>query len=128
MIFYTCMPGTLMFELNVNVKECRVPLLVIFSIVTCDRIYWRYNVLYIAERCFESGGRIWDHVSCFPAVTDRGIIDKTFIRRACGKAANHWTLEHEKRQTLEHNKTAVQKPAFCGNCNHCFAPGSFHNC
>ena len=28
---------------------------------TC-RIFWRYNILYVSERCFESGGRIWDHI------------------------------------------------------------------
>lgn len=43
------------------------------------RIYWRYNVLYIAERCFESGGRIWDHVSCFPADGCQATVDKEFI-------------------------------------------------
>ncbi len=26
------------------------------------RIFWRYNILYVSERCFESGGRIWDHI------------------------------------------------------------------
>ena len=94
MIFYTCMPGTLMFELNVNVKECRVPLLVIFSIVTCDRIYWRYNVLYIAERCFESGGRIWDHVSCFPAVADRVLLTKHSLEVRVAKqlVIGHWSM------------------------------------
>ena len=25
-------------------------------------IFWRYNILYVSERCFESGGRIWDHI------------------------------------------------------------------
>ena len=25
-------------------------------------VYWRYNVLYISERGYESGGRIWDAV------------------------------------------------------------------
>ena len=25
-------------------------------------VYWRYSVLYISERCYESGGRIWDSV------------------------------------------------------------------
>jgi len=23
-------------------------------------IHWRYNILYISERCYESGGRCWD--------------------------------------------------------------------
>ncbi len=26
------------------------------------RAFWRYNILYVSERCFESGGRIWDHI------------------------------------------------------------------
>jgi hypothetical protein len=26
------------------------------------RIFWRYNMMYISERCYESGGTIWDHV------------------------------------------------------------------
>ncbi len=25
-------------------------------------IFWRYNILYVSERCFESGGRVWDQV------------------------------------------------------------------
>lgn len=25
-------------------------------------IMWRYNILYVSERCFESGGQIWDTV------------------------------------------------------------------
>lgn len=25
-------------------------------------MFWRYNILYVSERCFESGGRIWDHI------------------------------------------------------------------
>lgn len=25
-------------------------------------VFWRYEVLYVNERCYESGGRIWDSV------------------------------------------------------------------
>lgn len=25
-------------------------------------IMWRYNILYVSERCFESGGQIWDTI------------------------------------------------------------------
>ena len=25
-------------------------------------IFWRYNILYVSERCFESGGRMWDNI------------------------------------------------------------------
>ena len=24
--------------------------------------FWRYNVLYVSERCFESGGLFWDQI------------------------------------------------------------------
>ncbi|KAK9836955.1 hypothetical protein WJX81_002590 [Elliptochloris bilobata] len=37
-----------------------LPLALIYFIL--QLIYWRYTVLYVAERCYESGGRIWDHV------------------------------------------------------------------
>ena len=30
--------------------------------------YWRYHVLYISERVFESGGRIWDNVFVYICV------------------------------------------------------------
>ena len=23
---------------------------------------WRYTILYVTERCYESGGRVWDQV------------------------------------------------------------------
>ena len=23
-------------------------------------VHWRYNILYVSERCYESGGRAWD--------------------------------------------------------------------
>ena len=26
------------------------------------RVFWRYNVLYVSERCFESGGLFWDQI------------------------------------------------------------------
>ena len=25
-------------------------------------VFWRYNILYVSERCFESGGRMWDQI------------------------------------------------------------------
>lgn len=26
------------------------------------RIFWRYNMMYISERCYEAGGTIWDKI------------------------------------------------------------------
>ena len=26
------------------------------------QIMWRYTMLYVTERCYESGGRVWDQV------------------------------------------------------------------
>ncbi|CAL5219786.1 g1691 [Coccomyxa viridis] len=37
-----------------------LPFALTYFIVTW--IFWRYNILYVSERCFESGGRIWDHI------------------------------------------------------------------
>ena len=28
----------------------------------CAQVLWRYTVLYMTERCYESGGRVWDQV------------------------------------------------------------------
>ncbi len=28
----------------------------------CLQIMWRYTMLYVTERCYESGGRVWDQV------------------------------------------------------------------
>ena len=30
--------------------------------------YWRYHILYISERAFESGGRVWDNVFVYVCV------------------------------------------------------------
>ena len=30
--------------------------------VGCAQVLWRYTVLYMTERCYESGGRVWDQV------------------------------------------------------------------
>ena len=30
--------------------------------VGCVQVLWRYTVLYMTERCYESGGRVWDQV------------------------------------------------------------------
>lgn len=40
------------------------PLIVPFAFcyMLASWVYWRYNILYISERCYESGGRIWDAV------------------------------------------------------------------
>ena len=35
-----------------------MPFTLLFSIAAW--IFWRYNMLYVSERCYESGGRIWE--------------------------------------------------------------------
>ena len=32
------------------------------TLSTQCRVFWRYNVLYVSERCFESGGLFWDQI------------------------------------------------------------------
>ena len=32
------------------------------SAVSWCRAFWRYNMMYISERCYESGGTLWDLV------------------------------------------------------------------
>ncbi|BDA42606.1 probable CSC1-like protein ERD4 at C-terminar half [Coccomyxa sp. Obi] len=37
-----------------------LPFALLYFITTW--IFWRYNMLYVSERCFESGGLIWDNI------------------------------------------------------------------
>ena len=32
-------------------------------VMTSVQVMWRYTCLYVTERCYESGGRLWDQVS-----------------------------------------------------------------
>ena len=40
------------------------PIILPFALIyfMASWIFWRYNILYVSERCFESGGRVWDQV------------------------------------------------------------------
>ena len=40
------------------------PIILPFALIyfMASWIFWRYNILYVSERCFESGGRIWDQI------------------------------------------------------------------
>ena len=38
------------------------PIILPFALFYCVAawVFWRYNMLYVSERCYESGGRIWE--------------------------------------------------------------------
>ena len=38
------------------------PIILPFTLIyfSAAWVHWRYNILYVSERCYESGGRAWD--------------------------------------------------------------------
>ena len=57
--------GTMMLVFIITLAYCACsPVILPFAFLyfLASWVYWRYHILYISERCYESGGRIWDSV------------------------------------------------------------------